>query len=294
MSKEFNGITKDKNVLEIINIKYNDFSKTHKKIADYILNNYEKVVFFTSSKLAKECDVSESSIVRFSNAIDYNGFTDFQKDLQKFLREKITVSRRIETISKTDFSEVETLYDVLEKSIKDINWIYNNINEDSFTKIVNLLVNAENIYLVGFRNSFSAISFFGSSLSWIRDNVYVINGIGGNFDQFSKISSNDVLISISLPRYLKQTVKFQKFGYDSGANTVCITDTITSPLVKYSTIPLIIKNEILSFSDNLIPVMCLITGMLNSVARINNKSTTKKVKSLEDFWNTMDLYDNLK
>lgn len=293
MKRKIKDNQNDNNVLEIININYNTFSKTHKKIADYILSNYEKVVFYTSSKLARECDVSESSIIRFSNAINYNGFTDFQKDLQKFLSEKISVSHRIENISKTNFSEVEILYDVLKKSINDINWLLKNINEDSFIKIVNLLVKAENVYLVGFRNSFSVMSFFGSSLSWIRDNVYVINGIGGNFDQFSKISSNDVLISVSLPRYLKQTVKFQKFGYDSGANTICITDTITSPLVKYSKIPLIIKNEILSFSDNLIPVMCLITGMLNSVARINSNNTKIKVKSLEKFWNTMDLYDSL-
>lgn len=280
-----------KNILEKINEKLPTLSKTHHKIAVYILQNYDKVVFFTSNKLARECNVSESSVVRFANVLDYNGYTDLQRDLQNYLKAKITISHRLSSISDSNYNETDILFDVLTKSVDDINWLIKNINEESFVKVVHLLANARNIFLIGSRNSYSALYFFKTSLSWIRDNVFLVNGYEADFDRLSIVNSEDVVLSVSLPRYLKSTIQIHKYAYEQGANTVCVTDTITSPLVKYSSVPLLINNEILSFSDNLIPVMCIMTGILNAVASINQKSTTKKVEKHEEFWKALDLYE---
>lgn len=279
------------NILEKINLKLPELSKTHHKIALYILENHDKVVFYTSSKLARTCNVSESSIVRFANALDYNGYTELQRELQNYLKEKITISQRLTSISDSNYNETEILFDVLTKSCNDINWLIKNINEDSFVKIVHLISKARNVFLVGSRNSYAALYFFKTSLSWIRDDVYIIHGIEADFDHLSIVNNEDVVISVSLPRYLKSTIKIHKYAYEQGANTVCITDTITSPLVKYSSVPLLINNEILSFSDNLIPVMCVITGILNAVAAINQDTTSKKIDRYEEFWKKLDLYE---
>lgn len=280
-----------KNILEKINEKLPTLSKTHYKIAIYVLQNYDKVVFFTSNKLARECNVSESSIVRFANVLDYNGYTDLQRDLQNYLKAKITISHRLSSISDSNYNETDILFDVLTKSVDDINWLIKNINEESFVKVVHLLANARNIFLVGSRSSYSALYFFKTSLSWIRDNVFLVNGYEADFDRLSIVNSEDVVLSVSLPRYLKSTIQIHKYAYEKGANTVCVTDTITSPLVKYSSVPLLINNEILSFSDNLIPVMCIMTGILNAVASINQDSTSKKVEKHEKFWKELELYE---
>ena len=52
--------------LERIHTVAPDMSKTHKKIAEYILENYESASFLTSVALAQKCGVSESSVIRFS------------------------------------------------------------------------------------------------------------------------------------------------------------------------------------------------------------------------------------
>lgn len=51
--------------LERIHTVAPDMSKTHKKIAEYILENYESASFLTSVALAQKCGVSESSVIRF-------------------------------------------------------------------------------------------------------------------------------------------------------------------------------------------------------------------------------------
>lgn len=288
ISNSFNP--ENPNVIDKINIKMNTFSKTHKKIAIYILDNYENVVFQTSSKLAKNCKVSESSIIRFCNAIDYDGYTEMQKSLQNFVKEKLTVSQRLKSISNNSSDEIDILYDVLYKSKSDIDWLINNINENSFKDIVQLISKAKNVYLIGSRSSYSPIYFLALGLSWIRDNVFIIDGTNLNFDKLATITENDVIFSISLPRYLKSTIEYHKYGFSKNAKTICITDTITSPLVKYSTFPILINNEILSYSDNLIPVMCVITGLLNAVAA-STPGSNEKIQDYETFWNEMNIYE---
>lgn len=292
MNEFINDIFNEDNMNIIDRINYNmpNFSKTHKKIALYILNNYENVVFQTSSKLAKNCSVSESSIVRFANSIDYDGYTEMQKDLQNFVKEKLTVSQRLKSISKTNSDEVDILYDVLIKSKNDINWLMNNINEESFKSVVKLISEAENVYLVGSRSSYSVTYFLGFGLSWIRDNVHIIDSTNLNFDKLADINEKDVLLSVSLPRYLKSTIDIHKYGFSRNAKTICITDTISSPLVKYSTYPILINNEILSYSDNVIPVMCIVTGLLNAVAAVNEHSSDK-IQHYEEFWDQIGIYE---
>ncbi|WP_172463311.1 MULTISPECIES: MurR/RpiR family transcriptional regulator [Peptoniphilus] len=277
------------NILQRINYFKENFSKTQLKIGDFILENFDKTVFYTSTELAYKCGVSESSVVRFANFIQYKGYSDMQNDLQNFLREKITMTQRLHNLTEKKGNQTQILYDVLQKGKDDIQWLIDNINPNTFDEIVDIISTAKKVYLVGSRSSYSVTYFLGLSLKWIRNNVYIIDGINRDFDDISEITSKDVLISLSLPRYLKSTLNIHRYAYNRGVKTICITDSITSPLVKYTTIPLLINNEILSFSDNLIPVITIVTALLNSIAAKEKKAEQKMAKK-EAFWNDFELY----
>ena len=55
------------------------FSKGQKKIAAYILSNYDKAAFMTASRLGKTVEVSESTVVRFAVELGYEGYPEMQK-----------------------------------------------------------------------------------------------------------------------------------------------------------------------------------------------------------------------
>jgi DNA-binding MurR/RpiR family transcriptional regulator len=77
----------------ILKIKemFNDFTTTEEKIANYILNNKEKVIQLSVKELAQAADSSPASVVRFCKKINYQGYQDFKialiKDLQDFENE---------------------------------------------------------------------------------------------------------------------------------------------------------------------------------------------------------------
>ena len=64
-------------ILSTIHKKMGSFSKGQKRIAQYILDDYDKAAFQTASVLGKTVQVSESTVVRFASLLGYDGFTRY-------------------------------------------------------------------------------------------------------------------------------------------------------------------------------------------------------------------------
>ena len=76
-----------------IGVFYSGLSKGHKRIADFIKNNYEKASFMTAAKLGKTVGVSESTVVRFASHVGFDGYPELQKHLQELVKSHLTPLR---------------------------------------------------------------------------------------------------------------------------------------------------------------------------------------------------------
>lgn len=70
-------------------INNTSLTKTQKMIAKYVLDNSADACFMTSTEIAMKLGVSESSVIRFSRSLGYDGFMDFQKNLRKDYQDKV-------------------------------------------------------------------------------------------------------------------------------------------------------------------------------------------------------------
>ena len=64
-------------------------TKTQKMIAKFILDNTADACFMTSTEIASKLEVSESSVIRFSRSLGYDGFMDFQKNLRRTYQDQV-------------------------------------------------------------------------------------------------------------------------------------------------------------------------------------------------------------
>ena len=95
-----------------IHAGYNRMSKGQKRLADYILENYEKAVYLTAGKLGTVVGVSESTVVRFAGCLGYGGYPEFQKALEEMVRNRLNSIQRME-VTYGRISESEILNSVL-------------------------------------------------------------------------------------------------------------------------------------------------------------------------------------
>ena len=272
-----------------INAHHKNMSKGQKLIAEYILNNYDKAAFMTASKLGRKVGVSESTVVRFANALNYDGYPSLQKALQELVRNKLTTVQRIEMTSELDQSKV--LKNVLKADMNNIQMTIDEIDNGVFEEVVEKILMADNIYVLGLRSAAPLAEFMGYYLSFMFDNVRIVtSGVNDIFEQLMHIHKGDILIGISFPRYATRTIEAMKFARDKGTEIVAITDTYLSPLTAYADHTLLARSDMASFVDSLVAPLSLINALIVAVGLRHKEDISSNFCRLEDIWSKYNVY----
>ncbi|MGI6199579.1 MAG: MurR/RpiR family transcriptional regulator [Christensenellales bacterium] len=272
-----------------MNAAYKGMSKGQKLIAEYIINNYDKAAFMTASRLGEKVGVSESTVVRFANELNYDGYPRLQKALQELIRNKLTSVQRIEMSQEMDQSAV--LRTVLKADTANLRHTMEEMDETIFQQVVEALLSARKIYVLGLRSSAPLSQFLSYYLDFVMDNVVMVtSGLSDMFEQLIRIGPEDVLIGISFPRYSNRTIEAMHFARGKGAQTVAITDSRLSPLVGLSDNALIARSDMASFVDSLVAPMSLINALIVAISLRRSDQVSEHFKSLEKIWSQYNVY----
>ena len=257
-------IKDSKYLISHIQSQYTRFSKGQKLIAQYILKNYDKVAFMTACKLGEAVGVSESTVVRFANALGYSGYPKLQDALQEVIKNKLTTVQRVDMVKE--------------------------FNDDS--AILNRILKAKRIYIVGMRSSFTIAQYLGFYLGIILDSVHVIRtDMGDAFEQVVKINEDDVLIAISFPRYSKKSYQIVSYAKEKGAHIVSLTDSPFAPVASFTDNLLLVKSNMVSFVDSLVPALSIANALIVSVGMKEKEDIKQHFDDLEAIWEKYSVYD---
>ncbi len=281
-----------RDILRILEENMSGFSKGQKLIAKYILQEYDKAAYMTASKLGQAVGVSESTVVRFVIELGYEGYPEFQKSLQELIRTKLTSFQRIE-VTNNLIGKGDVLSKVLESDAEKIRKTLEGIDREAFEGAVNSIVNAKNIYILGVRSSSSLAAFLDHSLRMIFDNVRLVQTASGAevFEQMLSVGEGDAVIAISFPRYSKRIIKATEYAHKSGADIVCLTDSVESPLAASADQLLVAQSDMASFVDSLVAPLSVINALVVAVSRSRQEQVTERLRHLEVLWDEYDIYD---
>src|SRR4051812_1515102 len=62
-----------------IRSRFDEFSRSQKDVAQYIVDHLEEAAFHTAEELARRASTSSSTVVRFSQALGFEGFPELQQ-----------------------------------------------------------------------------------------------------------------------------------------------------------------------------------------------------------------------
>lgn len=270
---------------------YPTLSKGHKKLANAVLNDYDKIAYMTASKLGLRVGVSESTVVRFAFVLGYDGYSSFQRAVQELVKIKLTPNQRIE-ITKQRMGKGDILENVMHSDIAKIRYTLDHIDRDAFYNAVDSILEAKNIYVIGARSSEPVAKILQYNLSLIFDNVKFVSATSGAevFEQMFSLNEKDVLIAFSFPRYSSRVVKSIKFAASKAAKTIAITDSAVSPLTEYATYTLLAQSDMASFMDSLVAPISIINAIIVEITRRCEKDITNRFDTLEKIWDEYDVY----
>lgn len=272
---------------------YNKMSKSHKVIANYIMEHYDQAVFMTAAKLGEETKISESTVVRFAYALGYEGYPEFQQALAEWVKNKLNSVQKIGAkYGKSTQSEILT--EVLTSDMDKINDTIEHLDPIAFETAVDIILNANHIYIIGLRSCQPLAQFLSFYLNMIRPDVSLVGSTNASeiFEQMVRVGDKDAVIGISFPRYSMRTLKAMEFANDRNAKVISITDSVHSPMCLYSSCNLLARSDMVSIVDSLVAPLSMINALVVALCLKRPDDVKKHLDTLEQVWDNYQVYMN--
>lgn len=274
-----------------INEKFNKMSKSHKKLATFVIDHYEQAAFMTAAKLAKAVGTSEATVVRFAYALEYEGYPEFQESLAEWVKKKLNTVQSIGAKYAAS-SQAEILSSVLSSDVEKIEDTMEHMDIQAFETAVNIILGAKHIYIIGLRSCRPLAQFLHFYLNLIRGDVNLLDSTSTSetFEQMLRINEKDAVIGISFPRYSMRTLKAMEMANDKNAKVITITDTIHSPMCLYSACNLLARSDMVSIVDSLVAPLSVINALVVTLCLKRPDEVRKNLESLEYAWDNYQVY----
>ena len=279
-------------ILAVLEEREPTFSKGQRRIASYIAESYDKAAFMTASRLGKMVGVSESTVVRFAVELGYDGYPEMQKAMQEMVMNRLTSVQRIE-VANDRIGNQDVLTKVLQADADKIRQTSEMVSRDDFQFAVDAILKARRIYVMGVRSAAPLANFAGYYLNYMFDDVRVltVSGAGEMFENLVNISSDDVVIAFSFPRYSSATLKAAQYCRGVGVTVVGITNSNLSPLAQNSDYVLIAKSDMVSLVDSLVAPLSVVNALLVALASAREKEVQLTLGTLEHVWEEYNIYE---
>ncbi|MGU2071089.1 MurR/RpiR family transcriptional regulator [Pseudomonas aeruginosa] len=260
-------------LLQTITAEYESLPRQLKRVATY-MSQSDRVMVDRISDIARQCEVHPSAIVRFSQRFGFSGFSEMQALFREAYTDKTTPAqnyqqriRRMIADRSPDTSAADLAHECIGATRSGLERLAEELDPEAFGKAVDLLVDAENIYVVGVRRSFAVAHYLVYNLQHTNKRIHLVSGLGGSYrEQMRSVRANDLVIAISFTPYGRESQHCVRIAQHNQARTLIITDSPLSPLAKRAG-ALLLVNEGSAFAfRSLSATLCLCQALFLALA----------------------------
>ena len=268
--------------------RYDTLSKRLKQVARYILDNSNSVAFDTVASIAQQADVPPSTLIRFANAFGFSGFNEMKQMFKQHLMEETANyaerARLFRQTTTDDATPPETPTEILNMftmvNTQALQQLAMQTSGDDLQRAVALLAEAENIYVIGLRRSFSVASYLTYALRHLDRKAFLIDGLGGMFtEQLSLVGPKDVVVAVSFSPYAREVVELVELGAQRKARQIAITDSQVSPLAAFSDVCFVVREAQVDGFRSQVASLCLAQTLAVSLALNSSQESEAKQKA---------------
>jgi DNA-binding MurR/RpiR family transcriptional regulator len=265
-----------KEIKDKIKSKYDSLPKNHRKIADFVINNFDRIPFLNVQQLSESTNASVASIVRFAQRTGYKGFSELRNAITDSLQRGMNNSEIFPLLEKQKMND-DLLTEVANLDIKNINDTLNLIERKSFNYVINRISSAESVLTGGLGISYLLAEILAYQLTQVGIDSTVLKHTHTLFhEQILYLNSKDLLILFSFPPYSKETIEVARFAKERRIVVIAITNERASPITQYSKANLIVESRNMLFTNSFAAISVLINAIATSCA-VKNKARAKKV-----------------
>lgn len=248
-----------------------------KEAARWVIDHPADVALLSMRKQASRAGIPPATLTRLAQRLGMKGYDSVRRLHAEAMRQRPENYRgRAEELlvrrdSEGDPALVQDIFGALTRHLQSLS-MPDAIRR--FTAAADMIASAERVFCLGLRSSFAVAYIFHYVRSLFGSNSVLVDGSGGSgIDMLRAIEAGDVLLAISVKRYVRHTIEAAKFAKKRGARIVAITDSELSPLVALADEVILVRTETPSFFHTMAPAFAAVECLAALVAARRGRET---------------------
>lgn len=268
---------------EVIQAAYDELSPKQHQLAQYFAVHEDIIAFASASEIGNAVGVSAATVVRFARALGYSGFTDLQDHVRSTFSKNRTASQKLaERIQLGKFSG-DAAATITQINTHNIQETMRQVVPEVLHEAVTAILNAERIRIfAGGMSAAAAVMFEHSLLMLGMPARAIINGGLTQTLEIAALTERDVVIVVSIWRYLKDTVDAARYARQRGATIVSLTDSPVSAVARASDYVFVALTESAAHSSSMTGMMSLIDLINATIISRRPEQSTAALKRVDD------------
>ncbi len=239
----------------LIRNRYNTMGEQEKRIADYVLEHEDEILYTPLASLAENAGTSEATAVRFCKKLGFRGIKEFKVFLG-------TVRSSGSDKNSCTFGDSDsTIFEkVFRNSMRALEYSFKSTSYETLSKVSDYINASSNILVFGVGGSAIAVEFVAREITRIGKKIFSYTD-SYSIRQFNAdFASSDLVLIVSRSGETEDLVRIAEKAGRQGAAVVAITGAEKSKLTEISDTAIIVSEE------------QLIDGDRNSFSRIGQIS----------------------
>jgi DNA-binding MurR/RpiR family transcriptional regulator len=250
-----------------IRSRFDDFSRSQKDVAQYIVDHLDEAAFQTAEELARRASTSSSTVVRFSQALGFEGFPELQQAARDEYRRRPPGATDALTATAPLFSLDHTEFEAaLAADHVNVEDTAHKLSRSGVEAAVDAIVSAEKVLIAGT----DQMAFFASYLRHLLMLLDLRAEIVASPSQealgrLSRIDEHTLVIGLSAGRPHPLITRTMKLARHRRAPTMAITDATLSEVARLARIRLYYSSNTPAFVRSHTALLSLIQALAYGV-----------------------------
>ncbi len=278
------------NLEERITNSLETLSPSNKRLARFVLDNRYFVSFVSANQIGEMNEVSAATVVRFAQAIGYEGYSELQDTLRSELTSFMTAAVRMQKRMDAPSPPKSTPQQVFYTDILNIERTASSLSKKDLGAALDAIQKARRILVIGAALSSTPAAFLAHSLKVMGFDSLCVQGEGlQSAIELARIQADDLLIALDLWRYVRTTVNAVSQTKEKGAPVIAITDGIVSPLAQVADIAFHVVTEGIAHSLSITSLMSLLNVIVAMLADRVPEQVYESIQRVDAAYRANDL-----
>jgi DNA-binding MurR/RpiR family transcriptional regulator len=258
---------KRKSLSDYITERFDEFSRSQKDVARYIVDHLDEAAFLTAEELARRASTSSSTVVRFSQALGFDGYPELQQSAIEEYRNATgngaTEAPSSGPLFAFDHSEFEASLGADHANLEET---ARSLTREQIESSVVALATSQRVVIVGVDQMAFFASYLRHMLSLLDIRAEIVASTGGeSLQRLGRIDEDTLVIALSAGRAHPLLLRAMKLAMHRRARTLAISDATLSDVGEHADLQLYYSSNSPSFARSNTALMALVQALAHGL-----------------------------